>query len=100
MIDPDSEFYHKELDQLSQRLRALNEDFQKHGMVSDADRAVLDRIQREKDSLEVKLSDAERADEWPSFKEEFGRIWNSFITDLEMLEVRLMDAEMVAERKV
>jgi hypothetical protein len=99
MIDSSPETYHKELDQLSLRLQALKEDFQEHGMFSDADQAVLERVRREKDDLAVKLSDAERSGHWDVFKETFGRVWNSFIVDLEMLELRLMDADMMKQRK-
>jgi hypothetical protein len=68
-------------------------------MVSDADQAVLKRVQHEKDRLEVKLSDAERSGQWDLFLGEFGSIWNSFITDLEMLEVRLMNNEMIKHQR-
>lgn len=95
MIDASPETYHEELGQLSQRLQLLREDFRQHGMISDADRAILDQVQREKDGLEEKLSEAERTGQWPTFADEYGRIWNSFITDLEMLELRLMDNEMI-----
>ena len=100
MIDPDLEDFRKKLDSLSQRLPALREEFRERGMFSDANQAVLDRIQREKDCLAVKLSDAERKNtNWDYIKAEFGGAWNSFVADLNLLELRLMDAESTQERK-
>ena len=98
MLNPDANFYHKELDHLSLRLQSLRQEFRQHDMISPADRNVLDRVQREKEDLEAKLSEAERTGHWDLFKDKFGSIWNAFIVDLDMLEVRLMDAEMIRQR--
>lgn len=95
MLGQTPEEFHRELDMLSQRLQVVRLEFREHGMLSDADRAVLDRVQQEKDRLEVKLLDAERSCQWDLFQGEFGSSWNSFITDLEMLELRVMNNEMV-----
>ena len=92
MLNRSPKDFHRELDLLSQRLQAVRQDFREHGMVSNADQAVLDRVQREKDGLQEKLTDAER--QWDLFKNEFGSVWNSFIADLDMLEIRIMNNEM------
>ena len=76
MLNPGPKDFHRELDLLSQRLQALRLEFREHGMVSDADEAVLDRVQQERDGLEVKLSEAERSGRWDFFKNEFGSVWN------------------------
>jgi ABC-type phosphate transport system auxiliary subunit len=98
MLDPTPRDFHREIDVLSQRLQALRLSLRKHGMVSEADQAVLDRVQREKDGLEVKLSAAESSGQWDTFKNEFAAVWNLFITDLEMLELRIMDNEMSKQK--
>jgi hypothetical protein len=98
MMNSSSETYHKELDRLSHRLKKLRQDFREHGMISSADAAVLDRVQREKESLAAKLSDAEHSGHWDLFKGEFSRVWNSFVVDLDMLEVRLWDNEMIKQQ--
>jgi hypothetical protein len=99
MLNASANDFHKELNLLSQRLQTLKQDFRERGMISDVDQAILDRVQQEKDGLGVKLSDAERSGHWGLFKNEFGRVWNSFITDLGMLELRLMDAEVIKKQK-
>jgi hypothetical protein len=61
---------------------------------------LLDRIQREKDALALKLSDAERnRTNWDLIKAEFGGSWNSFVADLNLLELRLLDAESTKTRR-
>ena len=98
MLGRSPDEFHRELDMLSQRLQAIRQEFREHGMVSDADQNVLNRVQEEKDGLEVKLSDAERSGQWDAFRGEFGSIWNSFITDVEMLELRVMNNEMTKHK--
>ena len=67
---------------------------------SDAHKAVLDRVQEERDLLAAKLSDAERnPPNWDRVKGEFGATWNSFVTDLNVLELRLQDAETAKQQK-
>ena len=73
MLNASANDFHKELNLLSQRLQTLKQDFRERGMISDVDQAILDRVQQEKDGLEVKLSDAERSGHWDLFKNEFGR---------------------------
>ena len=91
MLHPTPETFRRDLDVLSQRLQALRQEFQQHDV--DA-HAVLDRIQHEKDSLAARLSDAQRkGTNWDLIKAEFGGAWNKFVMDLELLEVKLLDAE-------
>ena len=98
MIDHSPEAYRKELESLSQRLQALKEEFREHG-VSDTDRAVLDRVHREKDRLAMMLSDAEHTGtNWNLIKAEFGA-WNSFVADLELLQLPQLDVESTKKRK-
>ena len=94
MLNHSPQELRRELELLSQRLQVLRQDFQEHGMLSDADQAVLDRVEREMEGLEVKISAAEHSGRWDVFESEFGGVWNSFITDLEMLELRVMNNEM------
>ena len=50
--------------------------------------------------LAAKLSDAERnPPNWDRVKGEFGATWNSFVTDLNVLELRLQDAETAKQQK-
>jgi|SRR6516225_7275454 hypothetical protein len=100
MIDPSPEELRKELGSLSDRLRAAREEFRERGMLSGAHLATLDRIQQEKDQLAVSLSDAERTGaDWDRIKAEFGRSWNSFIVDLDLLELKLLDAQNTKKLK-
>jgi hypothetical protein len=44
--------------------------------------------------LEAKLCDAERSrPNWDRIKGDFGATWNSFVTDLNVLELRLQGAK-------
>jgi hypothetical protein len=99
MIDHSPEAYRKELASLSQRLQAVNEEFREHGM-SDTHRAVLDRVHREKDRLAMMLSDAEHTGtKWNLIKAEFAAAFNSFVADLELLQLPLLDVESTKKRK-
>ena len=100
MLNPSPKDFHREFDLLTQRLQAIRQDFRERSMTSDTDQAALDRVQREKDRLQVKLSDAERSGQWDLFKDEFASVWNSFITDLEMFELGIMNNEMINKQKV
>jgi hypothetical protein len=94
------EDFRKGLDSLSQRFQAVREEFRRCDMFSGALQAALDRIQREKDALALKLSDAERnRTNWDLIKAEFGGSWNSFVADLNLLELRLLDAESTKTRR-
>jgi hypothetical protein len=92
-LNPSVEDYRRELKLLSQRLRGLKEGFRAYALTSKVDQAMLERVQQENDQLEAKLSDVERADQWKRLKSEFGSAWNSFVIDLNMLRLRLMDIE-------
>ena len=98
MLSPTLDTFRKDLDRLSQRLQTLRQDLQARN--SEAHTAVLDRVQQERDSLAAKLSDAERnPPNWDRIKGEFGATWNSFVTDLNVLELRLQDAETAKQQK-
>jgi hypothetical protein len=100
MIDPGPDDLCKGLDSLSARLHAVKEEFRERGMLSDAHQAILDRIQREKDRLAASLSDAEPTGaDWNRTKADFGRSWNSFIVDLDLLDLKLLDAESTKKQK-
>ena len=99
MIDHSPEAYRKELESLSQRLQALKEEFREHGM-SDTDRAIVDRVHREKDRLAMMLSDAEHTGtNWDHIKAEFGGAWNSFVADLDLLQLPLLDVGSTKKRR-
>jgi hypothetical protein len=100
MLDPSPEDLRKELDSLSARLHAVKEEFRERGMLSDVHQAILDRIQREKDDLATSLSDAkDTGADWNRIKAEFGRSWNSFIVDLDLLDLKLLDADGAKRQK-
>ena len=94
MLHPTMETFRKDLDLLSQRLQGVRREFQECRLFSGADKSFLDRIQRESESLEAKLCDAERSrPNWDRIKGDFGATWNSFVTDLNVLELRLQGAK-------
>ena len=92
MLYSNPEDYRKELNLLSGRLQALKEGFQQRGMTSDADHAVLDKVQREQDHLAARLCEAQGNWNWDRIKTEFAGEWNAFVADLELLELRMQDA--------
>jgi len=70
MLHPTPETFRKDLELLSQRLQSLRQELQERGIGTHA---FLDGIQREKDSLSARLSDAQRKDaNWDLIKAEFG----------------------------
>ena len=91
MIDPGSEAMRQEMESFSHRLRALKEELRERGKLSDENQALLDQIQRHKERLEVKCSNAEKAGNWDFIKEEFDSDWNSLVVDLAMMENRLYE---------
>ena len=100
MLHPTLDTFRKDLDRLSQRLQTLRQDLRERDLFSDAHKAVLDRVQGKRDLLAAKLSDAERnPPSWDRVKGEFGATWNSFVTDLNVLELRLQDAESAKQQK-
>ena len=100
MLHATLDTFRKDLDRLSQRLQTLRQDLRERDLLSDAQKAVLDRVQEERDLLAAKLSDAERnPPNWDRVKGEFGATWNSFVTDLNVLELRLQDAEIAKQQK-
>jgi hypothetical protein len=86
---------------LSQRLADLSEEFRQRDLVSEPNKAIMERMQRDKEHLASKLADVEgKRANWDLIKTEFGGAWNSFVADLEMLKIQLMDAVSAArERK-
>jgi hypothetical protein len=68
--------------------------------MSDTDQAVLDRVHREKDRLAMMLSDAEHTGtNWDHIKAEFGGAWNSFVADLDLLQLPLLDVGSTKKRR-
>ncbi|HVO91532.1 MAG TPA: hypothetical protein VMT22_01770 [Terriglobales bacterium] len=97
MLNPSPDDYRRELDKLSLRLETLENDFRKCGMFSGTYQAFFDRIQEKKGRLAAKLVERTGMDS-DIFKDEFGGDWNSFIEDLELLELRLLDAKIRLEQ--
>jgi hypothetical protein len=91
MIGPNLQDFRKTFHSLSERLRALRENFREGGTFTDADKVNIEPIQREMDALGLRLSEAERKGV-NLVKDEFGGAWNSFVADLDLLELRLQDA--------
>jgi hypothetical protein len=100
MLHPTLDTFRKDLDRLSQRLQSLRQELRERDLFSDAHEAVLNRVQQERDLLAAKLSDAERnSPNWDRIKGEFGATWNSSVTDLNLLELRLQDAGTAKQQK-
>ena len=89
MIDPTLVGYRKELQSLSQRLQGLTMSSENVAWFSDADRAFVDKIQREKDRLALELDEAERKGNWDHIKTRFAGSWNKFVMDVEQLLLRV-----------
>ena len=100
MLHPTPESFRKDLELLSQRLQALREEFRERDLLSDAHKAIMDRMQQEKQRLSAKLAEVEsKRANWDPIRAEFAGAWNSFVADVELLKLRLMDAETTKERK-
>ena len=100
MLHPTPESFRKDLELLSQRLQALREEFRERDLLSDAQKAIIDRMQQEKQRLSAKLAEVEsKRANWDPIRAEFAGAWNSFVADVELLKLRLMDAETTKERK-
>ena len=100
MLHPTPESFRKDLELLSQRLQALREEFRERDLLSDAHKAIMDRMQQEKQRLSAKLAEVEsKRANWDLIRAELAGAWNSFVADMELLKLRLMDAETTKERK-
>jgi chromosome segregation ATPase len=100
MLHPTPESFEKDLELLSQRLQALREEFRERDLLSDAHKAIMDRMQQEKERLSAKLAEVEsKRANWDLIRAELAGAWNSFVADVELLKLRLMDAETTKERK-
>ena len=90
MLDLSREAFRKELDSLSRRLQTLAAESREGGKLSEAHQALLDRMQRDKDRLAMRLSDTERmGTNWDVIKPEFAGEWNSLLADVVLLEDQL-----------
>jgi len=99
MLHPTPESFRKDLELLSQQLQTVRDEFRERNLFSDAHKAIMDRMQLEKERLASKLAEVEgKRANWDGIKAEFGGAWNSFVTDLEMLKLGLLDAESARER--
>lgn len=97
MIELTREAFRKELDSLSRRLQTLTERFREPGKFSEEHQALLDRMQRDKDRLATRLSDAERmGTDWDLIKAEFAGDWNSLLANVVLLEEQL-DARIASK---
>src|SRR5271166_4788646 len=97
MSDPDKVAFQSKLDELSDHLRAREDDFRKTGQFSDIHEAFLKRIQQRGDGLKKKVAQAERTGTtWELMKTELQRDYNSIFDDLLQLEERL-DEEFMKE---
>jgi hypothetical protein len=60
----------------------------------------MERMQQDKERLRAKLAEVEgKRANWDLMKADFAGAWNLFVADLEMLKLRLMDAESAREQK-
>ena len=60
----------------------------------------MDRMQQEKERLSAKLAEVEsKRANWDLIRAELAGAWNSFVADVELLKLRLMDAETTKKRK-
>ena len=94
MLNPTAEAYRKELDLLSSRFQVVRDEARKRA-VSDAHH-ILERVQEERDRLAAKLSDVEHGrTNWDLIRAKFGGAWSEFVTDLELLELRMLEVESI-----
>ena len=100
MLHPTPESFRKDLELLSQQLQTLRDEFRERNLFSDALKTIMERMQQDKARLAAKLAEVEgKRANWDLIKADFGGAWNSFVADLEMLKLRLMDAESAREQK-
>src|SRR3974377_140629 len=100
MLHPTPESFRKDLELLSQQLQTLRDEFRERNLFSDAHKAIMERMQKDKERLAAKLAEVEgKPANWNLIKGDFGGAWNAFVTDLETLKLRLMDAESARERQ-
>jgi len=60
----------------------------------------MERMQQDRERLAAKLAEVEgKRAKWDLIKADFAGAWNAFVADLEMLKLRLMDAESAREQK-
>ena len=60
----------------------------------------MERMQQDRERLAAKLAEVEgKRAKWDLIKADFAGAWNAFVADLEMLTLRLMDAESAREQK-
>jgi hypothetical protein len=98
MLKSSPEAHRKELDFLSDRLRAVKDEARKRA-VSDAQH-ILNSVQNERDRLAAKLSDIEEGrTSWGHIRAEFEGAWNKFVTDLVQLESRMQEIESTNQSK-
>ena len=98
MLNPSPEAYRQELDLLSGRFQAVRDEFRKRAMPDT--HHILDRVQGERERLAAMLSDVEHGrTNWDLIRAEFGRAWNEFVADLELLGLRMLDAESINRLK-
>jgi hypothetical protein len=97
MIDADEVTLRKKLDELSDRLRAREDDFRQKGRFSDVQKAFLKRIRQRSDGLKKKVAEAgEKGTTRELMQTELLRDCNSIFDDLLQLEERL-DAEFMQQ---
>jgi len=90
MLRASAKDHRRDLDVLTLRLQDLKDEAKKRGG-SDFQQG-LHRLQDERDWLAAKLTDIEsgRAN-WILIEDEFGRAWNEFVMNLEVLELELLE---------
>ena len=86
MLDPTVEDFLKELRYVSERLDQLAKSCENAAWLSDADRALVRQVQREKDHLALRLLRIGNGDK---IKAQFTGEWNKFLMDLDQLELRV-----------
>ena len=86
MLNPTAEDFRKELRYVSERLDQLAKSCEDAAWLSDADRALVRQVQREKDHLALRLF---RMGNWDKIKTQFAGEWNKFVMDMDQLELRV-----------
>ena len=97
MLQADPEHFREELERHVQRLQALKQEVREYG-VPDRFQALFAQIESKINRLVLDLSEA-RHKPWSVMKAELEGAWNSFITDFEVLKLRVQDALNEQEKR-
>lgn len=91
MLQTEPDDFRDELTRHVQRLQALKEEVREHGVLHRF-QVPFAQIELEIDRLKANLSEVGQRP-WAIMKTEFEATWNSFISDLKSLKLRLLEVQ-------